>query len=495
MRLLLLVCVLILVQYNAGAQTKYDENYRPRFHYSPAVNWCNDPNGLVYRNGVYHLFHQYNPEGNRWGHMSWAHATSKDLVHWTPQPLALAEEEDTMIFSGTCVNDVNNSSGLGTKASPPMVAIYTGHIENVNQSQHLAYSLDGGIHWTKYNHNPILDLHKKDFRDPKVFWYAPGKYWVMAVVLPVEHEVQFYRSSNLLSWKLMSSFGPKGDTSGVWECPDLVQIPVEGNPGKYKWLLQMSMNASMQYFIGEFDGQQFISETSGTPVQRPDYGPDYYAAISFNQLPAAQKPVAIGWVNNWNYANDIPTEPWKGMMSLPRRLMAKRSAAGWTLVQSPVAAIEKQRLKPVLQWNAAGLPATRTLPVQSNQAEIQLTLQPGTNTSGLRVAIGEGYALEIGYDAPSQTLYIDRSKTAQQSFNSNFSKLARYSTKLINPGKSLTLRVFIDHSVVEVFANSGEAALTAQYFNPPAAQGMELFTTGTGTKLVHLRVWPLRSIW
>lgn len=491
MRLLLLVCVLTLIQYNAGAQTKYDENYRPRYHYSPAVNWCNDPNGLVYRNGVYHLFHQYNPEGNRWGHMSWAHATSKDLVHWTPQPLALAEEKDTMIFSGTCINDVNNTSGLGTKASPPMVAIYTGHIENVNQSQHLAYSVDGGIHWTKYNHNPILDLHKKDFRDPKVFWYTPGNYWVMAVVLPVEHQVQFYRSPNLLSWKLMSSFGPKGDTSGVWECPDLVKIPVQGNPGKYKWLLQMSMNASMQYFIGEFDGKQFISETSGNPVQRPDYGPDYYAAISFNQLPAKQTPVAIGWVNNWNYANDIPTEPWKGMMSLPRTLMAVRSKTAWSLSTTPVSALRQLRLKPLVQGPIKpGMP----LSVETNQAEVLLVYKPGHGMSGIRVAAGADYSLEIGYDASSGELYIERGNTSVQSFNASFAKMHRYSTKIQLGQKALRLQIFIDHSVVEVFANNGEAALTAQYFNPPSAKGIELFGMETG-QMAGLTIWPLRSIW
>jgi fructan beta-fructosidase len=494
MRSLIIFCILLCWTSNADAQTKYTEQYRPRFHYSPAINWCNDPNGLVYRNGVYHLFHQYNPEGNRWGHMSWAHATSKDLVHWTPQPLALAEEKDTMIFSGTCVNDVNNTSGLGTKALPPMVAIYTGHIENVNQSQHLAYSLDGGIHWTKYNHNPILDLHKKDFRDPKVFWYAPGKYWVMAVVLPIEHEVQFYRSANLLSWKLMSSFGPKGDTSGVWECPDLVQIPVEGHPGKYKWLLQMSMNASMQYFIGDFNGAQFNSETSGAPVQRPDYGSDYYAAISFNQLPAKQTPVAIGWINNWNYANDIPTEPWKGMMSLPRQLLAKKAASGWMLVEKPVGGLNALRESPKSIQKPQSLKTPQVLPFRSNQAEIELLLEPGKASSGIRLAIGDGYALEIGYDAETQELYADRSKTQQQTFNANFARMNRYARK-IGPQKKLRLQIFIDHSIVEVFANGGEAVMTMQYFNPQQANGLELFSTGNDGRLLNMTVWPLRSIW
>ena len=309
----------------ASAQNKlYTEQYRPQFHFSPATNWCNDPNGLVYNNGTYHLFYQHNPFGNRWGHMTWAHATSKDLIHWKHLPIAIPEENGIMIFSGTCVVDKNNTSGFGKDGKIPMVAVYTGHQENINQSQCIAYSLDDGITWTKYANNPVLDLHKVDFRDPKIFWHEPKKYWLMSVMLPVEHVVQFYSSTNLKDWKHLSDFGPAGDTSGVWECPDLTAVPVEGMPGKKKWVLQMSMNATMQYFVGEFDGVKFINETPASKILRPDYGPDYYAAIAYNQLPASILPTAVGWVNNWNYANDIPTTPWKSAMSLPRNLSVKK---------------------------------------------------------------------------------------------------------------------------------------------------------------------------
>ena len=259
------LAVLLLFSSVINAQSKlYTEQYRPQFHFSPAKNWCNDPNGLVYNNGTYHLFYQHNPFGNRWGHMTWGHATSKDLIHWKHLRIAIAEENGVMIFSGTCVVDKNNTSGFGKNGRVPMVAIYTGHIENVNQSQHIAYSLDDGVTWTKYAGNPVLDLHKKDFRDPKVFWYEPKKYWVMALMFPVEHLVQFYSSKNLKEWNYLSDFGPAGDTSGVWECPDLTQVPVEGVAGKQKWLLQMSQNASMQYFVGEFDGVKFINENATT---------------------------------------------------------------------------------------------------------------------------------------------------------------------------------------------------------------------------------------
>jgi fructan beta-fructosidase len=490
-------CLILLVNVYAQLPTDYKEQYRPQYHYTPAANWCNDPNGLVYNNGFYHMFHQYNPFGNVWGHMSWAHAVSKDLIHWKALPLALAEEKDTMIFSGTCIVDKNNSSGFAIKKGQvPMVAIYTGHIENVNQSQHLAYSLDNGLSWTKYNHNPILDLHKKDFRDPKVLWYAPKNYWVMAVVLPIEHMVQFYSSKNLVDWKHLSDFGPAGDTNAVWECPDLVQVPVQGNAGKKKWVLQTSMNASMQYFVGEFDGVRFVNENSTEKIVRPDYGPEYYAAISWNQLPAAQLPTAIGWVNNWNYANDIPTSPWKGAMSLPRTMIVKKTGSGWILVQQPVAAVKQLRQPILLQLNNKTIEGVTRLKASSAQCEIELVLEPGaTGNSGLRVATGNGHYFEIGYDAVKQELYIDRSKTAQQAFNKNFEKQYRYSTPLALTNKTLKLQVFLDHSIAEVFANDGEAVFTTQFFAGKDEMGMELFSEAGKSKLQQLQVWPLKTIW
>jgi fructan beta-fructosidase len=497
MKSLLVSVYSLLLFIVAQAQTDYKEIYRPGYHYTPAINWCNDPNGLVYNNGVYHLFHQYNPFGNVWGHMSWAHATSKDLVHWKALPLALAEDKDTMIFSGTCVVDKNNTSGFGKKNGPaPMIAIYTGHIENINQSQHLAYSLDNGLHWTKYNHNPILDLHKKDFRDPKVFWFAPKNYWVMAVVLPVEHLVQFYSSANLKEWKLLSEFGPAGDTAAVWECPDLVQVPVQGNPARKKWVLQTSMNASMQYFVGAFDGVKFTNENSKSKVLRPDYGPEYYAAISFNQLPVGHLPTAIGWVNNWNYANDIPTTPWKGAMSLPRTMLVKQQGNEWILLQQPVAAVQQLRAPILLRLNNRTIENDMPLAAKTTQCELLLTMQPsGNGNSGLRLAGSNQHYTEIGYDAGRQELYIDRSKTAHQSFNKNFEKLSRYAVALPLKNNTLTLRIFLDNSVVEVFANDGEAVLTAQFFAGKDETAITLFAGDGKAKLVNLQLWPMKSIW
>ena len=234
MKSIIFVLLLFITSFAIAQSTSYTEQFRPQFHFSPEKNWCNDPNGLVYNNGLYHLFYQHNPFENVWGHMTWAHATSKDLIHWKNLPIAIKEENGIMIFSGTCVVDENNTSGFGKNGKIPMVAIYTGHIENVNQSQNIAYSLDDGVTWTKYFNNPVLDIQKKDFRDPKVFWDNSKKYWVMLLMLSAEHKVQFYASNNLKEWEHLSDFGPVGDTADVWECPDLVQVPIEGNSNKKK---------------------------------------------------------------------------------------------------------------------------------------------------------------------------------------------------------------------------------------------------------------------
>ncbi len=496
MKKLLLCFVAVSCSFFVIAQTaSYTEQYRPQFHFSPAVNWCNDPNGLVYNNGTYHLFYQHNPFGNVWGHMTWAHATSTDLVHWKHMPIAIPEENGVMIFSGSCVVDKNNTSGFGKNGKAPMVAVYTGHIEGVNQSQHIAYSLDDGVTWTKYSGNPVLDLHKKDFRDPKVFWYGPKKYWVMCLMFPVEHMVQFYSSTNLKDWKHLSDFGPAGDTSGVWECPDLTQVPVQGMPGKKKWLLQMSMNASMQYFVGEFDGVQFKNENSNSEIVRPDYGTDYYAAIAYNQLPASRAPAAIGWINNWNYANDIPTTPWKGAMSLPRTLNVRKENGQWILIQQPVEKLKQLRQAPI-SIAAKQVDKSYVLPVKSQQFEMELVLQPGISTnSGVKIAAGNNNYFEIGYDAKNQLLYTDRSHTNNSGFNENYKKIFRSEKKLAAKNGKIKLHIYFDNSIAEIFVNDGEEVFTSQFFPAKEDNGVILFSDSGETIFSNIHLWKIQPAW
>ena len=317
----------------------------------------------------------------------------------------------------------------------------------------------------------------------------------MALMFPVEHFVQFYSSKNLKDWNHLSDFGPAGDTSGVWECPDLTQVPIEGKPGKKKWVLQTSQNASMQYFVGEFNGTIFTNENLTNKIARPDYGPDYYAAIAYNQLPAAHLPTAIGWLNNWNYANSIPTRPWKGAMSLPRTLSVKKINDEWLLLQKPVAALQSLRTK-ILELKNATFNEIKLLPVKSQQFEMNLVLvSSALSTYGVRIAKAGNSFFEIGYDAAKQLLYIDRSKAGNRSFNKIFETLNRFETPLVLNNKPLQLHIFFDHSIVEVFANNGEAVLTAQIFPDETGNGIELFSSGGKSSLIKATIWKIRSIW
>lgn len=490
------VPLLFIISFAIAQSTSYTEQFRPRFHFSPENNWCNDPNGLVYNNGLYHLFYQYNPFENVWGHMTWAHATSKDLIHWKNLPVAIKEENGIMIFSGSCVVDENNTSGFSKNGKIPMVAIYTGHIENVNQSQNIAYSLDDGTTWTKYLNNPVLDIQKKDFRDPKVFWDNNKKYWVMLLMLSAEHKVQFYASNNLKEWKHLSDFGPVGDTTGVWECPDLVQVPIEGNSIKKKWLLQMSQNATMQYFVGDFDGTSFTNENSLTEIYRPDYGPDYYAAISYNQLPKQYLPTAIGWINNWNYANKIPTTPWKGAMSLPRTLSVKKVKGNWLLIQKTNPALNRLRKKLVTIPDVSLTNNKKLFPAKSIQFELQLSITPleKSTVSAVRIAVNDDTYFEIVYNNETQILSADRSKTGTDDFSEQFKKMNIYEKKIDLVNNKIDLQIYFDNSITEIFVNNGEAVFTFQLFPKKDNLGIEIVSNNT-TLFNNIKFWEIKNIW
>jgi fructan beta-fructosidase len=481
----------------------YKEKYRPQFHFSPAKNWTNDPNGLVYYKGEYHLFYQYNPYANVWGHMSWAHATSKDLVHWKHLPLAIPEDSIVMIFSGSCVIDENNTSGFAKNSSQtPMVAIYTGHRipdkkdpDDYSQAQCLAYSLDDGKTWTKYENNPVLDLHKKDFRDPFVFWYEPEKKWVMTVVLPHEHIVQFYSSKNLKDWDHLSDFGPAGDTTAIWECPSITKVPIENGSGQTKWVLLNSQQISMQYFVGEFDGRTFINENPPQKIYHPDHGPDYYAAVVYNHLPADRSPILLGWANNWEYANSIPTSPWKSAMSLPRELSLEKNNDAWILKQKPLAALASLK-KEIWEGKNISVKEKKLLPISGTQVEIKLSWVPAEKSiSGIHLAVGEKDPFVIGYDAENKKLFINRKGTGDTSFNKNFAALSHYETSLDLKNKKISLDIFFDNSIIEIFAEDGTCVMTAQIFPSKKSNGIELFSENGTNSFEEIKIWQIRSAW
>jgi fructan beta-fructosidase len=330
---ILLVLSFFMIHSNAQSQVKPDakftnENlYRPRFHFTPQQGWMNDPNGMIFLNGQYHLFFQHYPDGTVWGPMHWGHATSSDLVQWKEQPIALYPDSIGMIFSGSAVLDKNNTSGLGRFGVAPLVAIFTQHnmpsekagrIDFQNQS--IAYSLDEGKTWMKYAGNPVLKTpNLKDFRDPKVIWHVPTQKWVMS--LAVADHVELYSSPNLINWRKESEIGKNLFAhGGVWECPDLLSFNVNG---KTAWVLLVSMNpggpnggSATQYIVGDFDGHEF--KPYSTDIKWMDYGPDNYAGVTFSNV--GDRNILIGWMSNWNYANVVPTEKWRSAMTVPREL-------------------------------------------------------------------------------------------------------------------------------------------------------------------------------
>lgn len=439
--------------------TYYQETHRPQFHFSPEKNWTNDPNGLVYLDGEYHLFYQYNPYGDQWGHMSWGHSVSADLLHWKHLPVALEEYtepttgDSTMIFSGTVVIDKANTAGFGVNA---MIAIYTSHVHKDNQAvvqhQSLAYSNDKGRTWKRYDKNPVLNINRKDFRDPKVFWYESKQKWVMALVVPDLYTVQFYESKNLLNWKLTGRFAGIGDTTRIWECPDLYELKIDDQPNKTKWVLSLSGGhpqgpkfVGMQYFIGDFDGNTFHVDSTRYP-RYFDYGKDFYAGIVYNNLPD-QRTIMIGWLNNWTYGNQLPTSPWRGAMSLPRELSLISTPTGLKLRQQPITAVEKLRAKKI-----------ETIENQELSGSFEFSAELTEETS-IEIASEGGARLILSY--VNGSFSIDRTKT-HSDFNPDFASIDAVSIPQYPP--SISLRVIVDQSVAEIFINNGEQVLTELFF-------------------------------
>lgn len=490
--------------------TRSREPYRLAYHFSPEKNWMNDPNGLVYHQGTYHLFYQYNPEGTTWGNMSWGHATTEDLVHWKRLPLAIPMDDSLMIFSGSAVNDPRNTSGLfEANDSSGMVAIYTAHLPDL-QTQALAYSSDAGLHWAQYEGNPVLDEQMKDFRDPKVFWYEPKEAWIMALAIPQRQKIRFYESPNLKDWTRLSEFGPQGFVDGIWECPDLFELPVEGGDGS-QWVLVVSYNtdtagSSMQYFVGDFDGKKFTNINTDDLVLSVDEGKDYYAAVTWNDVPDDRR-LMIGWLNNWQYGQDIPTSGWRSAQSLVRSLHLRQFPEGIRLVQQPVDEQHMLRGAPQHYQDEQVSEGDDFLSVENvhgSQLEIvaEFVYQPIETPSeaqslasefGIKVFEGERQETVIGYDVASQSLFVDRSQSGDTTFNQDFS--ARTIGLMPSDDGIVRMHIFVDHSSVEVFGNDGYVTMSNRIFPDQNKDGVEVYAIGGTVTLRSLDVWPVESIW
>lgn len=513
----LLLCLLSLSPAApvSSFQKSYDEDYRPQFHFTPEKNWMNDPNGLVWYKGEYHLFYQYNPFGNDWGHMSWGHAVSRDLVHWQHLPVALAEENGVMIFSGSAVVDWNNTSGLCRTADPAnhndkscLIAIYTGHIENTGQSQHIAVSDDRGRTWTKYAGNPVLDIREKDFRDPKVFWHEATKKWIMVVSLSKAQKVHFYSSSDLKKWEFLSEFGPAGlkFDDMLWECPDLFELPVDGQPGKKRWVLIVNVNpggltggSGGQYFIGRFDGRAFTTDNPRDYVLCLDYGKDFYAGVTFSDVPKIDgRRILLGWMSNWQYAQKEPTSPWRTAQSLPRVLRLRQTRDGVRLTQTPVEELRTLRDKHDVLRNlkiGAGVITSKLGLLSGEALEIAAEFEVGRK-SGALIRLGRdraGNETVIGYDSDKKMMFVDRTRSGEVSFDPNFP--GYHQAPLATVRGRVKLHIFIDRSSVEVFGNDGLAAITDRIFPRSRHQRVEVDGYGENAKCLSIDIWELKSIW
>lgn len=491
------------------ADKYYAETYRPQFHFSPEKNWMNDPNGLVFYKGEYHLFYQYNPFGDTWGHMSWGHAVSPDMVHWKHLPVALPEERGVMIFSGSAVVDRNNSSGLCTNADPRdkscLIAVYTGHQEG-RQTQNIAYSNDRGRTWTKYSGNPLIDIGEADFRDPKVIWHAPTRRWVMVVSLSKQQKIRFYGSTDLKKWEHLSDFGPAGAGAGdvLWECPDLFELPVTGDAANAKkWVLLVNINPGAiaggsggQYFVGHFDGRGFTNDNPADKILWVDYGKDFYAAQSWSDVPHTDgRRLWLGWLSNWQYADKVPTRPWRNAQSIPRVVTLKRYPEGIRIVQQPAAELRSLRGRHQRLLGRDIAVVNKLLQKSAGDTlEIVAEFAPGTATEfGFKVRKNLSEETLIGYDVTNQQMFVDRTRSGATSFDRNFP--GRHAGPLTAENKRVRLHIFLDCSSVEVFGNDGQTVITDLIFPDRRGIGVELYAQGGSTQLVSLDIWKLRSAW
>lgn len=472
------------------------ECFRPVYHHTPAYGWMNDPNGMFYKDGVYHLYFQYNPYGSVWGNMHWGHSTSSDLMHWKFEGSAIVPDAWGAIFSGSCVVDHENTAGFGKGA---IVAFYTSAKSTPwgdVQSESMAYSLDNGKTFTKYEGNPILTSSERDFRDPKVFWYAPGKHWVM--MLAVGQHMEIYSSVNLKDWKKESEFGAmQGAHGGVWECPDLVEIPVEGTRQK-KWVLICNLNpggpfggSAAQYFVGSFDGKTFVNE-SPTLTKWMDWGKDNYATVTWNNAPDG-RCVALGWMSNWQYANNVPTRQYRSANTIARDLTLYRVGEELYLKSTPSPEIKKARGEKVskLSFNVAGEYEVASLLDDNKGAyEVELVIQnQGASKIAFCLLNEKGEKVSMYYDLARRQFVMDRSESGTVDFSKDFPAVT---VAPADTDKELTLRLFVDRSSIEAFGEDGKFVMTNLVFPSLPYNKMRFTSDEKGYTVKSFKVYRLQ---
>lgn len=532
---LLLATTLIFVAPSLGQQSgdrsvapTETAQWQPAIHFYAPPDWINDPNGPILLNGLYHLFFQTNPSGDEWGQMSWGHATSPDLIHWNHLPVAIPEGNGVSIFSGSTVEDRDNTSGLcgdgGPKTSGCLVAIYTGASQD-KQTQNLAYSRDGGATWTTFQGNPVLDPGLKDFRDPKVFWYAASKSWIMVVALPDQHKLRIYQSSNLRQWRQAGEFGPAAAVSGVWECPDLFELSIyddSGKPAGTRWVLSVNVNpggpaggSGDQYFVGRFDGSRFTEDHPGSGPHWVDWGKDFYASTSFASSDPDDR-IWIAWMSNWQYAAKLPILPGRGEMTLARRLYLYQpppfppptpSQEPLVLAQQPILGLPADKRYMAM----FGAPQFQTIDkanariaqkkLSGDVYRLRFTLDPGdASETGIRLRRDTldpnqpaGEETVIGVDMSKGRIFVDRTRSGKTDWSPDFP--ARVSAPLKHPqSNEIPIEIVVDKNSVEVFAEGGETVLTDLIYPAATSKGLAFYATATPPGTAAARVREIEMI-
>ena len=480
------------------SDTTNTEKYRPAFHHTPLYGWMNDPNGMFYKDGVWHLYYQYNPYGSKWQNMTWAHSTSTDLVNWEHQPLAIEPNGLGSVFSGSCIVDKANTAGFG---KDEIIALYTS--AGINQMQSLAHSSDNGQTFDIYPGNPIITL-ESEARDPNMFWNEETKEWNLLLAHALDHEMLIFTSPDLKTWTLQSSFGKGlGAQDGVWECPDLFQLPVNGTDEK-KWVLICNLNpggvfggSATQYFVGDFDGKTFTVDTpaSGTvPTKWMDFGKDHYATVSWSDAPDDRR-VVIGWMSNWQYAAEVPTKQFRSANTLPRDISLFRGEDGEyyisTLPSPEVNALRDKKVTAVKSKSIGKNPLKYPLP-NSNHVicDIDLTVTATKNTPvSITLSNAKGEHCDMVFNPADCTFSFDRTESGLTDFSQDFP--AKVSAPTLRNSNSQSIRIFVDRSSIEVFDTDGNFVMTNLVFPTEAYSTVSLAADGGKATLNSMEIYSL----
>lgn len=499
--------------------TTNTDYYRPVYHHTPLYGWMNDANGLVYKDGEYHLYFQYNPYGSKWGNMHWGHSVSRDLIHWEHLDPAIARDTLGHIFSGSSVVDKNNSAGYGKDA---MIAFYTSASDEHGQIQCMAYSNDNGRTYTKYEKNPILTPFDglKDFRDPKVFWYEPAQKWYM--IVSADKNMRFYSSTDMKNWEYLSQFGEGyGVQPNQFECPDFVQLPVDGNKDNMKWVMIVNINpgcpfggSATEYFVGEFDGKEFHCDTDKSVTKWLDFGKDHYATVCFSNT--GDRTIAVPWMSNWQYANVTPIRQYRGANALPRELSLYTKNGEIYMAANAVKETEGLRkgTTPVNDFTLADEHLVSPLATGAEGAcELEMDITPGkAQATGFQLLNDKGEKVDIYLDMKAGRLVMDRTQSGLTAFGEKAEPHAKETddhrkTESVNyindfalgtwaplslcEGKTYHLDVFVDKCSVEIFVDGGRIAMTNLVFPTQPYNALRFYTQGGEAEVKNLKVHQL----